>query len=86
MAEDVSNKTVLVLVVLTILISTLGTFTVTSSVKDYQGSQVPVYDGVQSQTGDVSLKINNPNVQDQKTFASSPATGNVVFVPIPGNK
>ena len=84
MAEDVSNKTVLVLVILTILISTLGTFTVTSSVRDSQNNQVPVYDNG-PQTGQVSLKINSPNVQDVEVVPSSPATGNVIFSPIPAN-
>jgi len=83
MAEDVSNKTVLVLVILTILISTLGTFTVTSSVSQYR-SQVPVYEDSSSNTGRVSLSIGNSNVQDVQTV-SSPATGNVIFNPVPSN-
>lgn len=80
MTDDVSNKTVLVLVILTILISTLGTFTVTSSVRNYQNSQVPVYDsGSNVQSGEVSLVINNPSESEIKSATAPPVTGNVAL-------
>ncbi|MBN1175311.1 hypothetical protein JXA48_01570 [Candidatus Woesearchaeota archaeon] len=82
MADDVSNKTVLVLVILTILISTLGTFTVTSSVRNYQDAQVPVYDNG-PQSGKVTLKLNN--MPEAEPIVSSPATGNVIFIPVSGD-
>jgi hypothetical protein len=58
MSEDISRKTILVLVVLTVIVSALGTLTVLDSVST---SQVPSFDGApeatQSAQGQVTLRV-----------------------------
>jgi hypothetical protein len=64
MNEDVSKKTIVVLVILTVLVSTLGTLTVLNSVDDKlatPGSSVnTVGEGTTTQTGEVKVQIVRP--------------------------
>ncbi|MGM5481814.1 MAG: hypothetical protein ACQESE_05395 [Nanobdellota archaeon] len=62
MATDVSNKTVLILVVLAVIVSTLGTFTVVHTVNQQQDlSTVPVGGDYSGNTeGKVRIGINEP--------------------------
>ena len=58
MAEDISKKTIFVLVILTIVVSALGTLTVMDSVNRSNFDDVPtVQDGTNSASGMVNLKI-----------------------------
>lgn len=61
MAEDISNRTVLILVLLTILVSTLGTLTVMDSVNKAETGTAPVLDQAETTgSGKVILKIKEP--------------------------
>lgn len=61
MDEDVSKKTIVVLVILTVLVSTLGTLTVLNSVDEKltsPGSSMnTVGEGTTTQTGEVKVDI-----------------------------
>ena len=57
---DVSNKTLLVLVVLAVVISTLGTFTVVHSVNQHNSAASVPVDGSETTSGRVSIGINEP--------------------------
>jgi len=70
MSEDLSKKTITVLVVLTLLISGLGTWAVISEINNVN---VPVQEG-RSGSGQVSLNIVSPTEPVQNS-----ATGQVVF-------
>ena len=62
MNEDISRKTILVLVILTIIVSTLGTFTVLDTVNRTNfdsGSSVQEFATTET-SGLVTLKINEP--------------------------
>jgi len=75
MAEDVSKTTVLVLLVLTILVSILGTWTVIDaqlSVQESAGQQTAQNRGSIETTGQIRLNLEPAN---QK----STSTGNIVF-------
>lgn len=64
MTEDISKKTIMVLVVLTIIVSALGTLTVLDSVSkvDVQQNSVPaIRENANTATGQVSLKIKEPD-------------------------
>jgi len=73
MAEDISKKTIMVLVLLTIIVSALGTLTVLDSVKNVHISPASqpaqISESTTQTAGVVSLKINKP-VQ---------TTGNVIL-------
>ncbi len=71
MADDISKQTVFVLVVLTLLISILGTWTVLSQMP--QGVVAPVGEGRET-SGTVSLRINPPVGGEPES-----ATGQVIF-------
>ena len=62
MTEDISKKTIMVLVVLTIIVSALGTLTVLDSVNNGDISNVPAMQEEASTevAGLVTLKINEP--------------------------
>ncbi|MFP4118545.1 MAG: hypothetical protein ACLFTH_00660 [Candidatus Woesearchaeota archaeon] len=62
MTTDVSNKTVLILVVLAVIVSTLGTFTVVHTVNQQQdASALPDDDGFDGGTsGEVRIGIQEP--------------------------
>lgn len=58
MVEDISKKTIFVLVILTIIVSALGTLTVMDSVNRSNLDAVPtVQDGTGSASGYVQLEI-----------------------------
>ena len=78
MAEDVSNRTVVILVVLTIIISTLGTLTVSSSVVSFKDAQVPD-GGSRVQSGKVSLSIVGDDAPEPVQRSAAPVTGNVIL-------
>ncbi len=59
MSEDISNKTILILVVLTVIVSTLGTLTVLESAYNADATPVPV-GNTQVASGQVSLSIASP--------------------------
>jgi hypothetical protein len=64
MAEDISNKTVMILAVLTIVISALGTFTVLSSTQDSSAQAIPVDgSGEGAASGKISLQVGQPVAQ-----------------------
>ncbi|MCA9477867.1 MAG: hypothetical protein KC535_01840 [Nanoarchaeota archaeon] len=67
MSEDISNRTILILVVLTVIVSTLGTLTVLDSANKVNAAPVPV-GNTQVSSGQVSLQI-----------ASPPPTGQVIL-------
>ncbi len=62
MTEDISKKTIIVLVMLTIIVSALGTLTVLDSVNNAHIKSVPaVHESATTETsGFVSLKIKEP--------------------------
>ena len=68
MTEDISNRTVLILVVLTVIISTLGTLTVLDSVSKMDAKPVPV-SSTQTASGQVTLKIAEPPPTGQVTLS-----------------
>lgn len=59
MSEEVSNKTILILVVLTVIVSTLGTLTVLQSANNVHAAPVPVGNSNVG-TGQITLKIASP--------------------------
>ncbi len=73
MSEDISRKTILVLVVLTVIVSALGTLTVLDTV---ERTQVPSFegapDGTQVVQGKVTLRVSEPE-------EPVPVTGRVVL-------
>ena len=71
MTEDISKKTIMVLVVLTIIVSALGTLTVLDSVSNVNVRSVPAVqeDANTEASGLVTLKISEP----------SEVTGNVIL-------
>ncbi len=73
MTEDISKKTILVLVVLTIIVSALGTLTVMDSVSRAQFDTVPVQNGQDSASGFVHLNIGDG------TEDTSAVTGRVIL-------
>ncbi len=61
MVEDISNRTILILVTLTIIVSTLGTLTVMDSVHKYNAaSAAENHEGSSSGVGKISLYIPKP--------------------------
>lgn len=64
MVDDISNKTIVVLVILTVIISILGTLTVLSETSNIKGiSQQPAISKTSSSSsGQVSLTIKEPDV------------------------
>jgi hypothetical protein len=61
MTEDISNRTILILVALTIIVSTLGTLTVMDGVNRYNAaSAADNFEDTPSATGKVSLYIAEP--------------------------
>ena len=67
MSKDISNRAVLILAVLTIVISVLGTFTVLSATHAQGAAVVPTSEDVSStSSGVISLRITQPE--------NSPAT------------
>ena len=62
MTEDISKKTIMVLVALTIIVSALGTLTVLDSVNNANIQTVPAVqeEGSTEASGLVTLKINEP--------------------------
>jgi len=61
MAEDISNRTILILVALTIVVSTLGTLTVMDSVGKYNAvNTADSQEGSTTAVGRVSLYIAEP--------------------------
>lgn len=79
MAEDISNKTIVVLVVLTVIISVLGTFVVLNEVSNLEKPNVrTVVSDQTTQQGRVSLEI-LPN--EEPLTAST--TGHVTFEILP---
>ncbi|MFH2020468.1 MAG: hypothetical protein ABIJ34_03580 [archaeon] len=63
--DDLPKSIIVILVVLAVAISILGTFTVVSEVNKLNSA--PVYRGSNSQTAKVSLEVVNPNDTDQVT-------------------
>jgi hypothetical protein len=59
MKEEISNKTILILVVLTVVISTLGTLTVLDSVNNINSAPIPV-GHTQVSSGEVTLSLKSP--------------------------
>ena len=69
--EDLPKSIVVILVVLAVAISILGTFTVLNEINRLNAA--PVYEGNQMQAGQVSLTVINPNA------GLATATGKVAF-------
>ena len=69
--NDISNKTILILVVLTVIVSTLGTLTVLDSVQKVNAEPVPV-GNTQVSSGHVTLKIASPPPTGQVTLNIAP--------------
>ena len=75
-SNDLSQKTVVVLVVLTVLISVFGTFAVL-----LESNNIKTQVGVKTEgaaSGEVKFQVINPN--DKTTSAESLATGKVAFI------
>ena len=81
MAEDVSNRTVVILVVLTIIISTLGTLTVSSSVSSFKAGQVPTVEESTTQTAKIGLRLASPGEASEvpQVPQVNSVTGNVAL-------
>ncbi len=65
MVEDVSKKTILVLVILTIVVSVLGTLTVFDAVGAHNDAKMAEYNDAHTdlaETGHVRLTIGEPEV------------------------
>lgn len=69
MVEDISNKTIVVLVVLTVIISILGTVVVLNEVKDFKPDTSTRAESVTktSTEGYVRLNIEEPPASDSAT-------------------
>ena len=79
MAEDISNKTIVVLVVLTVIISVLGTFVVLNEVSNLEKPNIrTVVRDETTQQGRVSLEI----LPREEPLTGS-ATGKVTFEILP---
>ena len=79
MVEDVSKKTILVLVILTMVVSVLGTLTVFSAMGDYNTQYSDDYSAYMTHpetSGQVSLTIGNGGVEP---MVSTPVTGQVTL-------
>jgi len=72
---DMSKTTITVLVLLTLMISIIGTWTVLNEISSVQSTQHQTASSV----GRVSFTIRNPNQQAQSAPTSVPATGKVVL-------
>lgn len=70
MTDDISRKTLFVLVVLTLVISFVGTWTVLSQISSGSAVQQPLPE--QASSGKVQLEITPPSVPSQ-------TTGQVIF-------
>ncbi len=78
MVEDVSKKTVLVLVILAIVVSVLGTLTVFSAVQQHNTDYAHEYSDYMSHpegSGQVSLKL----VDGFQPAQTAPATGQITL-------
>lgn len=78
MTEDISNKTIVVLVVLTVIISVLGTFVVLNEVNNLESPQVKTVATGKKAQGVVSFEV----LPGEESKAMS-ATGQVVFEILP---
>lgn len=58
-SKDISNRTILILVILTVIVSTLGTLTVLEAANSAQTTPVPV-GNTQVSSGQITLKIASP--------------------------
>ncbi|MGM5487736.1 MAG: hypothetical protein ACQESG_02190 [Nanobdellota archaeon] len=67
MSEDISKKTILVFLVLTIFVSLLSTWTLVESVPD---SKVPVQEPEKEATGEVTLTVKEPPVDKKEAVVS----------------
>ena len=74
MSDDISNKTILILVVLTVIVSTLGTLTVLESAANANAAPVPV-GNTQVSSGHITLKIASPPPTGQVTLSIIDNTG-----------
>jgi hypothetical protein len=72
MEEDISNKTIVVLVVLTVVISVLSTLVVLNEVNNFKPTAINTQTKIQTQQqGKVSFTINQPTTTE--------ATGKIIF-------
>ena len=78
MAEDISNKTIVVLVVLTVIISVLGTIVVLAEVQQFEAGMQPNVVGKSTSTAQVSLEV---LPREEKPMSST--TGAVVLEILP---
>ena len=60
MEEDFSKKTVVVLVLLTVILSLVGTFTTLKAISDVGPAQIDEETNVNTATGQVKLTVANP--------------------------
>ncbi|MFP4424314.1 MAG: hypothetical protein ACLFP2_03705 [Candidatus Woesearchaeota archaeon] len=67
MSEDISKKTILVFLVLTILVSLLSTWTLVDSVPD---TKVPVTESEKEANGQVSLTVKEPPEERKEAVVS----------------
>ncbi|MFO7710356.1 MAG: hypothetical protein R6V53_01175 [Candidatus Woesearchaeota archaeon] len=67
MSEDISKKTILIFLVLTILVSLLSTWTLVESVPD---TKVPVTESEKEASGQVSLTVKEPPEERKEAVVS----------------